>query len=837
MFLKSQYSRIQTQLGVKELQEFVFTNVYEEALKNEQYEVSLHVFKMILCGVPRSGKTTFWKRFVQLKDFIPSENSPSTAAFESHFISANEKEDTNMNMQNESEAQEIESTSLPHLEAKMLLDLRLYDDTSDLKNEVLTIYQHIIMTNDPMLMTVNSTQQSITEIPSAMLSDSDEGVLMTESGGQTDAPSEEQENSDSLHASITSEDDEFEITTSIPQKQVSIILERSLFPSLSAYERDPISVEIAKYFEELKALLKSGEKIPDIQLIKKLCNLIDIGGQRAFLEMLPTVTVGKALYLLFFSYENFEKQVNETVQKHGNSKEVCTGTIYRQLEVIMQSLICVSTTTKTTSNNVALLVGTHVDKVEPHYVDHVNSIVFNSVKSFLSSTLVYAERSPRGKDKLVLEVSIEPNKRCSNNPEDYQKVIMNLVEKRLKCSESEKLPASWYMFSILLRRIQYAGHSVIQYHHCQQIAEKLYIKSNHLQGLLSRMHRILGIILYFPEVEELKDIVICDPEAVYKGISELIFNSYDVTTHPVLALRLKRWGVFVVSELKERSEEQEGSQLALDKLIILLQHTGVIAPVNVVASDTVPSVKPAEDSGCIKSQYVIPCILDDALPADLKVKIEEAQACSIVPVRIYFACGFAPMGGFCYLFTKLITNNHDKGWQLLLPDIFNETSRSKNDIYWRNKVTFKVDEKYFVTLISTSEYYEIHIVHASSGKPFQLGKEGHYICRKVWNAVSKILSSSLNESQQKYKTACKCIKHQNIESDVEHVMTFIHNPDDNEDEITAVCCRDNSSVTVDQTKQSIAVWFKVCQSHALYCSKYSYHKSIISCYSYCFNQW
>ena len=78
---------------------------------------------------------------------------------------------------------------------------------------------------------------------------------------------------------------------------------------------------------------------------------------------------------------------------------------------------------------------------------------------------------------------------------------------------------------------------------------------------------------------------------------------------------------------------------------------------------------------------------------------------------------------------------------------------------------------------------------------------------------------------------------QNIESDVEHVMTFIHNPDDNEDEITAVCCRDNSSVTVDQTKQSIAVWFKVCQSHALYYSKYSYHKSIINCYSYCFNQW
>ena len=539
--------------------------------------------------------------------------------------------------------------------------------------------------------------------------------------------------------------------------------------------------------------------------------------------MLPTVTVGKALYLLFFSYENFEKQINETVQKHGNSEEVCTGTIFRQLDVIMQSLICVSTTTKATSNNVALLVGTHVDKVEPQYVDHVNGIVFDSVKSFLGSTLVYAERSPRGKDKLVLEVSIEPNKRCSNNPEDYQKVIMNLVEKRLKCSESEKLPASWYMFSILLRRIQYAGHSIIQYRHCERIAEKLYIKSNQLQSLLSRMHRILGIILYFPEVEQLKDIVICDPEAVYKSISELIFNSYDVTTHPVLALRLKKWGVFVVKELKERSEEQERSQLALDKLIILLQHLGIIAPVKVVKSDIAPSVKPVQQGDSIQSQYLIPCILDDAQPADLKVQIEEAQVCSIIPLRIYFTCGFAPMGGFCYLFTKLITNNHNKGWQLLLPDIFDETSQSKNDIYWRNKVTFKVDEKYFVTLTSTSEYYEIHIIHAKSGKPFQLGREGHYICRKIWNAVSKILSSSLNESQQKYKTACRCIKHHKLESDVEHVMIFSHNPGDNQPEIKAVCCHDDTLVTVDDAKQSIAVWFKVCQ-----------HKPIMAIYLMCY---
>ena len=776
--LKSQYSYIRTQLGVKELQEFVFTNVYEEALKNEKYEVDLQVFKMILCGVPRSGKTTFWKRFVQLRGFVPDKISPSTTAYESHYMYANEKKSANVNMQTESETHksEYDKSKSPHLEAKVLLDLHLYDDdVFDLTNEALAIYMNIIKTNEST--TVNSAQKSITELNSAKYSDIDD--LMETSDNQTDTPSEEQPTSGSVPSSNTSEH---------PTSVSSITSERdeqSLETTAQEEEEDPISKQINEYFEELSTLLKSGKEIPDIKLVKILCHLIDIGGQRAFLEMLPTVTFGKALYLLFFSYEDFEEQINETVQMSGSSEEVRTGTKYRQLEVIMQSLICVSTTTETTSNNVALLVGTHVDKVKPEYVKHINKIIEDSVRSFLS-TLVYAKE-----DKLVLEVSTE------SNPEDYKEVIMNLVENRLQCPESQRLPASWYMFSILLRKIRYAGHTVIQHDHCKQIAEKLHIKSKPLETLLSRMHTILGIILYFPEVEELKDIVICDPEAVYKGISMQIFKSYSKQTNPNNYSRFTTSGVFSVNELKEPSK---GNQLPLDKLLILLQHTGVIASVK---------IKSDSDSS-IKSAYVIPCILDDAQPADLELTLKEGQACSIVPMRIYFKCGFTPMGGFCYLFTKLITKNIDKGWELLLPKS-NETSQSKSNTYWRNKVTFVVHKEFYVTLISTSKYYEIHIVHGNS---FQLGKDGHNICNTVWDAVSQVLSSSLNKSLREYETACKCINHQRCktsDSDDEHVMTFIHNPDDEKFEIKAKCLRDNTSFPVDQRKQSIVVWFKVCR--------------------------
>ena len=159
---------------------------------------------------------------------------------------------------------------------------------------------------------------------------------------------------------------------------------------------------------------------------------------------------------------------------------------------------------------------------------------------------------------------------------------------------------------------------MLEYSHCEQIAKKLHIKKMQLQSLLSRMHKILGIVIYFPEVEKLKDTVICDPAVVYESISKLIFNSFDETSHPKLSLRLKKWGVFLTNELKEQCKAQEeGSQLQLDKLMILLQHLGIIAPVNVIKSveSDAPSTEPDHQDNTeqpIHSQYLIPCILDDA---------------------------------------------------------------------------------------------------------------------------------------------------------------------------------------------------------------------------------
>ena len=814
-------------IGVKNLQDYVYKNVYEKALRDEKIEVRLQAFKMILSGVPRSGKTTFWKRLAQ-KGFQPSETSTSTGVAESHFLSA-------------------------HMNTEMLLDLHLYSetDTSDLTTEALTIYKHI--NKEAGSMQTDSTQSESLQMPSesspTSTDEKHESTSVTsklsnaednyQSSNKLLLPdkcdSVQHETQDSYQSpnnlTLSDECDLVQYDTlptsassqrygaAKPKFNLSSICIDEISLEARMQEIEQISKEIDEYFDELNNLLQKGEKLPpNVPLIKKICHLIDTGGQRAFLELLPTVTVGKALYLLFFSYEHFENKLHETVQQRGASVEVHTGTFYEQMDIVMQSLICVSTTSATSKDNVALLVGTHVDKVTSKHVQYVNNIVNEKVEPFLKSGLVFAE-----KDKQVLEVSIKKNKRCSNRPEDYRKVIMNIADNKLSCPESEKLPPSWYMFSIVLRRMKLAGHSVLQYSHCQQIASKLYIKETQLQSLLSRLHKILGIVVYFPEVHELKDIVICDPAVVYRRISELIFNSFDETTHPILSLRLKKWGLFMFQDLKEHCKlkaNKKGCQLQIDKLMILLQHLGIIAPVQFNEPiDSSAEFKEEEynDSESMQSvipEFIIPCVLDDAAPDDLTLQLRDGEACSIIPLRIYFKCGFAPMGGFCYLFTRLMS---DRQWELPKDK---DQMMTENKIYWRNKATFVVqanEKNYFVTLISTKEYYEIHIVQTHSKQPFKLGSDGHNICRKVWNDIAKVLSNSLNAPLKEYTVACQCPLHQKDEHP-EHVMMFESKPHYNNPEVKAKCLLHKDRphpLTVDTAKQSVIVWFKVSNSTVL----------------------
>ena len=762
-------------------------------MQDTEHIVKLQVFRMVLCGVPRSGKTTFWKR-IAIKDFEPSPESASTCAADSHIISAVGREE--------------QESDRAHVHTEMLFDLHLYSKDSDLDSEALTIYKLILEKHRP-------ERQPETHIAKSQDENYNETHELQEKENKALETQKNSKANKSLKSATYSENTQSDDT------QKDILTQNKIpTPALSTQSKtvsrkqpqsDHIIAEISKQFEQLNLLL-TGKDLPYLPNIKKMCHLQDTGGQRAFLELLPTLSTGKALYLLFFNYENFGKVASETVQAEGNSKELRTGIEYEQMDVIMQSLICVSTASEvviqttvegqsTESNNIALLVGTHVDKVKSEDVIHVDKIIYERVKPFLKKCrLMHAQSG--GKECLVLKVAINENELCSNNPKDYVNVIMDIVDNKLKSKESEELPASWYMFCIVLRRLQSAGFSVLRYSHCQRIAKELYIPQSELKSVLFRLQSVFGILLYFPEVKALEDIVICDPAFVYKSISELIFESFRGRCEVSLLNKLQKYGTFEYEKLKRQCKIKQN--LELSKLIILLEHLGIIAPIKCSNTAQIAESEYEDDSNNEDirpdQEYVIPCVLEEAKQHELNVQLKNTHACSIVPLRIYFDCGFAPMGGFCYLFTKLISNN--KGWELCIPDVWEDD----NHIYWRNKVTLKVEHDspiYFVTLLSTDKYYEVHIIHS---EPFQLQNDGHSICKHVWKAIHIVLEKSPNKPLKAYKVACICTIA--TKATDKHVMEFKCKPHEDSSQVKAYCkeCKRNAPL---DAQPSVMVWFKV----------------------------
>ena len=392
---------------------------------------------------------------------------------------------------------------------------------------------------------------------------------------------------------------------------------------------------------------------------------------------------------------------------------------------------------------------------------------------------------------------------------------MSIVEEELYCDESKKLPASWYMFIVILQKLikNPPGYLVLPYKHCKYIADKLHRKNiddksklsdRDFKVMLHQLTNVFGIVLYF---EELQDAVICDPGFVYKSISDRIFSTF--RSHSDKSSQKLR-GIF---EYKDLDKCCENKQLDIEKakLIALLEHLSIIVKIQ----RSTPTERTAQEDEAKYSEaihpdqeYLIPCVLEDTKGQDLKVQIQDTQACSIVPLRIYFDCGFTPMGGFCYLFTNLMSNKKDT-WNLL-PDNLED-----GDVYWRNKVTFDVEfnsRNYLVTLLSTDEYYEIHIIHFVSEQPFYLEKDGRSICTHVWDVIHTILEQSPYKSLETYKTACICtINHPKSESD-EHVMKFTSKPHKCERQIKARCCkkRNKQVVEIKEAQPSVPVWFKVC---------------------------
>ena len=291
--------------------------------------------------------------------------------------------------------------------------------------------------------------------------------------------------------------------------------------------------------------------------------------------------------------------------------------------------------------------------------------------------------------------------------------------------------------------------------------------------------------MHYPDVEELKDVVICDPQIVFDSVTELILNTFEFELVGKAAFaKFKQAGQFRFSDIKKLSKNLKSGILPLPQLVKLLEHRNIIARISSPDSSAKESGAPLSETSQSASRvpvcnegvvYFMPAVLPSAQESELNVSHNSVDP---APLLIRFKSGIVPVGVFCASIASLVARKDQLGWILMEP-------QSSDYTLYKNRVTFRVSRwsgSYDVTLISKPKQYEAHIILCS---PSTSDGPSHDICKHVLETVCHTLdhviskikhkeyftllsSNHPNKSKTPYELGFHCPKH----PQEEHMAVF-----------------------------------------------------------------
>ncbi len=236
------------------------------------------------------------------------------------------------------------------------------------------------------------------------------------------------------------------------------------------------------------------------------------------------------------------------------------------------------------------------------------------------------------------------------------------------------------------------------------------------------LHHHAGVMMYFPNVACLEDLVIIDIQVVYESVTSVIlkamsFGSVGLAT----AEKFRKTGQFSLQDILSATAVSE-DLIPPQKLVALLEYLHIIA--RIIYSSSTPSSVATDDV------YIMPCVLRSASRETLDaVSKDKSRPLSIAPLRVRFVCGFVPIGVFPALTASFIGNH--ESFELVQTGLV------------KNKVQFLYGSGYaLITLLARPKSYEIVISELPKGD-----YEAHVLCtelRKEIEATFEKVSSRMN---------------------------------------------------------------------------------------------
>ena len=587
-------------------------------------------------------------------------------------------------------------------------------------------------------------------------------------------------------------------------------------------------IELA--YEQLNSILLSDSHEEFYMLLESLIllNIVDIGGQPSFVEMLPALTVGSSLYFLFFRMDQELRELYPVQFCASKSdRNVHLGSFYCIEDFLCQSLSSIAFFSSMSRNQPSqesvsrvLLFGTHKDRVVKKRLEAckfaINSTLWEKLSNIQPELLLRAD-----KDNFFLVDNMNGNDEIDHICKEIENIVDHIFP-------SVHVPPSWLIFRIFLYLMD---KPVVSLNQCQQIAAKIKMPaSTSVENAVWYFHHHVGNLMHYPEVESIKDMVICDMQIIFDSISELIIDTFCVKNRaiPLEALRdFEDKGHFTLEHIKCSTRSHRSSYLSPEQLIDLLEYLNILAEIK-PEQNTSPQRSNSEDSSphnetlpqsglndlgsnsyepspvdlspCdtelssqVSPTYIIPAVLKCASEDELQPQASGSPQDQAYPLKIHFDCGFVPYGVFCGGVAYLIAHK-----DTLLPkwQLHNDFKVKKN------KVVFLVDGTFDTVLISRPLNLEIQVYRHPVARQKKVITE---ICSSIRQTITEILETVI--FKLKYKAATQACETRPFHlafpctcDDSDHLMKVI----EDKEEIYSKCLRNDRELPLEEKHM---VWF------------------------------
>ncbi len=483
-------------------------------------------------------------------------------------------------------------------------------------------------------------------------------------------------------------------------------------PHATPVDRDSVALEAkielsgpSTTVKDFKELLK--KNISEQIVTNTLCNVIDVGGQPAFLDMLPLLNIGPAMHLVFTKLlDGLTSEYPVLFKSEFFSDTIeCNEYSYTTEEVVFAALASVSCFGKSdaevdsfieptknagkSTDSLALLMGTFEDEYLKAK-DECDEETFEDDSLKAELKLLDVEKKEEKLIKQLKDANFYKNENDGliklQDPETsrvffrinnlhggekeiikYRKHLQEFIDSRFR---KYKIPVKWLQFSICLKMFADKSkitHSVT-FDECVELGKHFLMEEKQVKLALHFFHKYLGLMMYFPKNNELKDCVICNPQIVLQSISELIFSVYDKKNSKIPDDKYERFVNYGQFSLDDVKTEKKGL-LPIEKLVKLLEHLNISA--HVLSSE----------------EYFIPAVLKNVKTIEIADDWSTFE-----PLFIRFQTGYVPLGFVCALLANLIAR---------------EEFELANEPCFKNKIEMNIKGMCKITLLSCLRYIKV----------------------------------------------------------------------------------------------------------------------------------